>query len=137
MLEKERCDLSRYRLQRAKELISDAESLFDRESYKSSNNRAYYAVFSSMRAVLALDGEDFKKHSGVIQYFQRTYIKTGVFDKKCSDIIMTANTVRNASDYDDFYIASKEESMQQIQNAKELYSVVEEYLNKRIEENCP
>ena len=77
MLEKEKCDLSRYRLQRAKELIIDAESLFERESYKSSNNRAYYAVFSCMRAVLALDGEDFKKHSGVIQYFQRTYIKTG------------------------------------------------------------
>lgn len=78
MLEKEKCDLSRYRLQRAKELIIDAESLFERESYKSSNNRAYYAVFSCMRAVLALDGEDFKKHSGVIQYFQRTYIKTGM-----------------------------------------------------------
>lgn len=49
MLEKEKCDLSRYRLQRAKELIIDAESLFERESYKSSNNRAYYAVGSIWR----------------------------------------------------------------------------------------
>ncbi len=51
MLEKERCDLSRYRLQRAKELISDAESLFDRESYKSSNNRAYWSIFAMQPAI--------------------------------------------------------------------------------------
>ena len=134
MLEKERCDLAEYRLQRAQELIKDAETLLGTDSYKSANNRAYYAVFSCMRAVLALDGEDFKKHSGVIRYFQKEYIKTGIFDKKCSDIVMTANTVRNASDYDDFYIASKEDASQQIQNAKELYMLVEKHVKERIEQ---
>lgn len=60
-----------------------------------------------MRAVLALDGEDFKRHSGVIQYFQKNYIKSGIFDKRFSDIITKASRIRNASDYDDFYIASR------------------------------
>ena len=74
-------DLSFHRLKRAEELISEAETMYNANSYKGANNRAYYAVFSLMRAVLALDGEDFKKHSGVIQYFQKNYIKTGVFEK--------------------------------------------------------
>ena len=130
MLDQTRKDLSKHRLKRAEELINEAETLFDAKGYKSANNRAYYAIFSAMRAVLALDGEDFKRHSGVIQYFQKNYIKTGIFEKKYSDIITKASAIRNASDYDDFYIASKEESKQQIKDAKALLSVVREYLSE-------
>lgn len=120
--------LALYRLERAKELIDDSKQLFASGSYKSSNNRAYYAIFYAMRAVLALDEVDFKKHSGVIQYFQRTYIKTGVFDKRYSDIIMGSSEIRNASDYDDFYLASKEETMEQIKGAEEFYRAASDYL---------
>ena len=77
MLNDKRCALAIYRMERAKELIDDAKQLYKSGSYKSSNNRAYYAIFHTMRAVLALEEVDFKKHSGVIQYFQREYIKTG------------------------------------------------------------
>lgn len=128
MLDQVRKDLSAHRFKRAEELINEAETLFDAKGYKGANNRAYYAVFSAMRAVLALDGEDFKRHSGVIQYFQKNYIKTGIFEKKYSDIITRASTIRNASDYDDFYIASREESEQQIEDAKALLTVVRDYL---------
>ena len=69
-------NLALYRLDRAKELIADARNLYNTGSYKSANNRAYYSIFHAMRAVLALDEVDFKKHPGVIQYFQREYIKT-------------------------------------------------------------
>ena len=130
MLDQTRKDLSTHRLKRAEELINEAETLFDAKAYKGANNRAYYAVFSAMRAVLALDGEDFKRHSGVIQYFQKNYIKTGIFEKKYSDIITRASMIRNASDYDDFYIASREESEQQIEDAKALLAVVREYLSE-------
>ena len=130
MLDQTRKDLSTHRLKRAEELINEAETLFDAKGYKGANNRAYYAVFSAMRAVLALDGEDFKRHSGVIQYFQKNYIKTGIIEKKYSDIITRASTIRNASDYDDFYIASKEESRQQIDEAKDLLGAVKRYLSE-------
>lgn len=126
--------LARYRMERAKELIRDAENLFENGSYKSGNNRAYYAIFYSMRAVMALDGVDYKKHSGVIQHFQRDYIKTGIFDKEYSQIIMSANEIRNASDYDDFFIASRTETEEQILAAKKFYKAVEGYLTSRIEE---
>lgn len=123
-------DLSAHRIRRAEELIEEAETLFAADRYKGANNRAYYSVFSSMRAVLALDGEDYKRHSGVIQYFQKNYIKTGEFDKKYSDIITTASRIRNASDYDDFYIASKEEARRQIDEAKDLLDAVKEFIGE-------
>lgn len=123
--------LAKYRLDRAKELIKDAEQLYEAGSYKSGNNRAYYAIFYTIRAVIALDKVDFKKHSGVIQYFQREYVKSGVFDKKYSAIIIEANEIRNASDYDDFYLASREETKNQIDGAKNFYVAVKSYLKER------
>lgn len=53
-----RIDLSRYHLQKAKEMLVSARRDMDAEDYASANNRAYYAIFHAMRAVLALDGED-------------------------------------------------------------------------------
>lgn len=40
-----------------------------------------------MRSRMALDSVDFSKHAGIISYFRRQYIKTGVFDVELSDII--------------------------------------------------
>lgn len=130
----EKCqNLAIYRLNRAKEMILDAKQLFQSGSYKSSNNRAYYAIFHSMRAVLALDEVDFRRHSGVIQFFQKEYIKTGIFDKEYSDIITSASEIRNASDYDDFYIASKDETKMQVESAERFCNAVEIFLNSTIE----
>lgn len=36
--------LAKVRLKRAKELLEEAIGLLDRESYKSANNRAFYAM---------------------------------------------------------------------------------------------
>lgn len=44
-------------------------------------------------------------------------------------MIAKAERIRNASDYDDFYIASKEETQQQVSNAEYIVRKVEEYIN--------
>ena len=46
---------------------------------------------------------------------------------------MESEEIRHASDYDDFYIATREEAEEQIQTAKELVSRVEEYVQVRWE----
>ena len=56
-------DLSRYRLDKASEMLATARRDMNAEDYASANNRAYYCIFHAMRAVLALDGEDYQKHS--------------------------------------------------------------------------
>ena len=43
----------KYRLERAKEVLNTAEVIFDIKDYRSANNRAYYAIFYAIRAVLA------------------------------------------------------------------------------------
>ena len=79
-------------------------------------------VFHAMRAVLAYDEIDMKKHSGVIAEFRRLYVKTGVFDGDMSKTISVLFDVRTESDYDDFFIISKEDVIQQAESAQHFLS---------------
>ena len=42
------------------------ETYLKQGNYESAANRSYYAVFHAMRAVLAFDEIDMKRHSGII-----------------------------------------------------------------------
>lgn len=120
--------LMQYRLDMAKERLESAEILLENNQFKDSIGRSYYAMFSSARALLALEGVDYSKHTGVISHFQKEYIKTGIFDKKYSKYISQAFQIRNNVDYADLYIVSQAEASEQYMRAKEFFEVVENYL---------
>lgn len=124
-------ELSKYRLEQAETCIKSATALIEIGDYKGGANRAYYAIFHCIRSILALDEKDFAKHSGVSAYFRKEYIKTGIFDVEYSDIIKEAFDIRSDSDYDDFYIISKVDVEEQVENAKKFYNAVKEYLGKK------
>ena len=123
--------LSKYRLEQSLEFLNSAKKNLEMDELKTANNRAYYSVFHAMRAVISMNELDFKKHSGVISYFRENYIKTKIFDRVCSDIVSTTSLIRNKSDYDDFYIASRQETIEQVENAQIFYDKVKEYLEQR------
>ena len=77
-------DLSRYRLERAREDLKTAGDNLREGSYRASVNRSYYAIFHALRSITALDGFDSGKHSGIIAYINQKYVKTGVFDRAFS-----------------------------------------------------
>lgn len=131
MLNNEQITLSKYRIEKADECLSSAKHLFLIEDYSAAANRSYYAVFHTIRAIMALDGEDRKKHSGVISYFLENYIKTGIFEKKYSYVIKSAFDVRQESDYEDFFIVSKSDVDEQIKNAAEFTLATKKYLENR------
>lgn len=135
MLSDESIALSKARLDLAKERLGNAEQNIEIGGYKTAANRSYYAVFSAMRAVLALEGFDSKKHSGVIAKFREHYIKTEIFPAELSKIINDLADVRQGSDYDDFYVISKNEVSMQLQNAECFVAEVEKYLQKQYSEN--
>lgn len=124
-------DLAAYRMSRAGELLQDAKLLFEADQWASANNRAYYSLFHAMRAVLALEKTDFKKHTAVISAFHKDYIHTGYIDKRFSAIITNASMIRNHSDYDDFYICSKDETGDLIHDVQEFLNAVGEYLRSQ------
>ena len=131
MLKEDIINISKARINHAEECLREAELLFGAGEYKGAANRAYYAAFHSLRAVLILDEFDSKKHSGIIAKFGERYLKTGIFNKQISEYISSLFRIRTASDYDDFYVVSKEEAKSQFEKAKEIMRQVELYLSQQ------
>ena len=127
-------ELSNHRLEQAKEELEDAELLFDKKRYKSANNRAYYAIFHAIKAVLALEPIDFKRHTDIQAYFNKNYVNTEIFPKSMGRRISKASQVREDSDYDDEFIVKAENTQEQIDTAKEMIQLVELYIKNNFKD---
>jgi uncharacterized protein (UPF0332 family) len=125
-------DLVLYRLASAKEDLKAAKALFDVASYKAANNRAYYAIFHAINAVHALNGKGYKRHKDAIANFNKEYVKTEIFPRTMGKKIAGVEEIRHASDYDDFYIATEQETMVQITTAEEFIKLSEKYCMEQL-----
>lgn len=129
---------ARYRLQKAKETLKTSKMIFkDGKDFTSANNRAYYAIFYAIRAVLAIEGIDFKRHKDVLAYFNKEYVNKEIFPKMIGRRISYAQKIREDSDYDDDYEPSFEKTEQQIKTAEDLVNLVEDYINDYYNKNTP
>lgn len=120
----------KYRLEMAEERLHSSKVLLEAGSYKDSIGRSYYAMFTAVRALLAMEGQDFPKHAGVIAYFQKEFVKTGKVDRKYFKYISQAFQIRNNTDYADFFIVSAQDAKEQYEKAKEFLKVIVKYLSE-------
>lgn len=127
-------DLALYRLETAKSDLNSAKILLNAGEYRGANNRAYYGIYHAISAVHALDGNAYKKHKDALANFNKSYVKTEVFPRTMGRKIAMAEEIRHASDYDDFYLATKDEALEQIQTTEELIELIESYVQERIKE---
>lgn len=73
-----------YRLEQADETLREAEILLSEAALRGAINRAYYAMFYSVLALLAMKRIGTSKHSAIIGAFDREFVKTGVFARELS-----------------------------------------------------
>ena len=104
MPDKHMRDYSMRRLEKSSDDLDTAQINYDSGKYNASVNRAYYSVYHAIRAVLALDDIERKKHSGNISYFREHYIATDIFERTYSETIKNAKVLRNEADYDDMKV---------------------------------
>lgn len=121
-------DVAKYKLEQAKDDLESAKLLLEAGKYKAANNRAYYSCFHAVDSVLALEPVAFKKHKDTLVYFNKNYVKTEMFPKEIGRKLSKLEIIRHKSDYDDFYIASREEAMEQVEVAESIIKLVEEYI---------
>ena len=120
-------DLCLYRVSQAEDTKRSAQLCMENHLFKDAINRSYYAAFYAVKAVLALADTDFKRHKDVVAYFNKEYVAAGIFPREIGRLLARLQKKRETSDYDDFYIASKEESERQIAVAGEFIELVEKY----------
>ena len=122
-----RRDLIEHRFCIAEEDLETAHLLLDAKQYRGANNRAYYSIYHTIDAILSIDEIAFKRHKDTLAYFNKQYIATEIFPREMGRKIVKAEEIRHASDYDTFYIASKEITKQQIETAEQLLKLAKDY----------
>lgn len=80
--------------------------------------------------MLALEPIAFKKHKDVIAYFNKNYVHENKFPSEIGRKIHELEEIRHESDYSDFFIASKEDTVEQVKTAQELLTLVEKYIQE-------
>lgn len=132
-MEKRQLDLSAYRLDKSRDDLETARINLENNKFSQSINRSYYSIFHAIRALLALDKFDSKKHTGVISFFNKNYIKTGEIEPEFSRMVSDAFDMRKDSDYNDFFIAAREDAQTQLQNAEKLLKRIKKYIDSVID----
>ena len=130
MVQKISKELAKHRLEQAKEDLEAGKLLYDKNFYKSANNRAYYSIFHSIKAVLALEPIDFKRHKDVLAYFNKNYINNEIFSRMMGRKIQNASAIREDSDYDDEFIVDADKTNEQLKTAEELIELVDKYIDE-------
>jgi uncharacterized protein (UPF0332 family) len=121
-------------LEKAKEDLVVSKNTLEEKHLSASVNRSYYAMFHATRALLALDGLDSKKHSTIIGYFNQNYVATGKIPQLYHKVLAKAFTVRNNTDYEDFFKISETVAQEQYQNAADFIKMIEAYLLMLLQE---
>ena len=128
-MSEKKVDLCIYRIRSAIETLGVSALCLKSQHYKDSINRSYYAAFYAVKAVLALEEVDFKRHKDAVAYFNKTYVATDIFPREIGKKLGRLKQEREISDYDDFYIASAADATEQYAAAGFIITEVKQYLD--------
>ena len=92
-------ELVTLRIEQAEETLPEARILGGQEAGRGAVNRAYYAMFYAVLALLATKGLGSSKHSGAISLFDREFVKPGDLSKGLSRSLHLAFEHRQQADY--------------------------------------
>lgn len=128
MTDNQQDKLINYRLQQAHETLAEADTLFEKSFWRGVINRSYYAMFYAVLALAILRQQVTSKHSGVIAFFDREFVKTNIFSQDLSRAFHLAFDQRQTNDYGEIFTVSEEEARQAIENSRNFIASIESFL---------
>lgn len=125
-------ELARYRIKQAEESLEEAKFLLSgNKSPRSVVNRIYYAMFYAVLALLIYETYSSSKHSGVLSYFNKRFIKEDIFEKELGRYFNKLFEMRQREDYREYTTLSLDQVRPYIGHAESFISAVKEYLVKQ------
>jgi uncharacterized protein (UPF0332 family) len=130
MTEKSRITtLCLYRMQQAEESLLEMDILKDSGHLRGAINRAYYAMFYAIHALVAQKKAQVSKHSGAISFFDQEFVKTGIVDKRFSKWLHRLFDLRQDADYGSMFEPAENQCDQAMAHAKEFVHHIRKYLD--------
>ncbi len=129
MKEQEIASLIRHRLEQAQTALEDARFLLEgNRSPQSIVNRAYYAMFYAVLALLQKIGKVPSKHTGVISLFDTEFVVKGKFPQELSKDLHKAFELRQVSDYKTLKPITKEKAQETLNSAIRFVKAAKSFL---------
>lgn len=133
----ERNTIVGYRLERAEESLQAANILVKSHLLIPAMNRVYYAMFYAVQALLAYDDVSFSKHGQVKGYFNREYIKTGIFPVAFGKRYNTVFEYRQKFDYVDLITPDEDAVRDYLHEATAFIQQLHDYILQQKELSEP
>ena len=114
-------------LERAKDTLETSEHDLKGGFTLATVNRAYYAMFYCMSALLFTENIYAKSHKGVLIKYEELFIKTEKLPKHTSLWVRTAFNLRQEADYDFEAVITEEEAQIILKNAQNFYELTKGY----------
>lgn len=118
-------DYIAYRIQKARETISEIEVHIENGFWNTAVNRMYYACFYAVTALLVKHNLETSSHAGVRQKFGQHFVKTGIVDKNLAKHYTDLFEKRHKSDYNDFFDYDEATTLRLLPLSKEFITAIE------------
>ena len=115
-------------LDKSREKLSVANTLFQSRNYEDAVSRAYYSAFHAAQALLLTEGLTADTHQGLVNLFGLHFVKTGKLNRKFGKFLANLKDDRENSDYEIFSGIDKETAEQAVSEAKEFLEASEKFL---------
>jgi len=127
-------ELIKYRIQKARDCIVEADALINIRSYSGAINRIYYGAFYIATALGLCDNFSTSKHGQLIGYFNRNYVKNGIIDQEIGKFLSISYELRKKGDYGDFIEFTEEEALEYLRIVKIFINEVKKIIQQKIED---
>lgn len=124
-MERKVLEISNYRLERACKEWESAELSIRLNDPSDSIIQSYYSMFHAVRALLILENTDSRKHKALISLFNRHYVWPGKIEHEFYTMLTKAFKMMIKCEYQDFYYATREEALKQLEDAKKFLGIIQ------------
>ncbi|MFZ3207426.1 MAG: HEPN domain-containing protein [Geobacteraceae bacterium] len=125
-------DIARYRLERAREALVEAEILLNSGHANTFVNRLYYAAFYAVSALLYLQNLQSSKHSGIRAFFHQHAVKPGIVSRELGALYDLLYMRRQTGDYDDLVHFDIDEVAPLLPETLAFVQAIEQLLQKEL-----
>ncbi len=132
MNKEERDSLVALRFQQADNTYKDAAFLISEIRYAAALNRIYYGMFYAVLALALKYGFKTSKHTQLLGWFNKEFIKTGLIDVKFNKIVKDAFERRNEADYEIVLLPSAATIEQMLSDMRLFIDEIKRFINESV-----
>lgn len=128
--EQDRTALIKYRIEKARKAADDVGFLIDNNRLHLAVSRIYYGAFYTLSALALKHRFPTSKHKELIGWFNKTFVKENIIDKRYGQFIHKAFDKRSKADYADYVQFDKEEVLVMFNEMKDFLEEIEKLIDK-------